>query len=177
MLTAMNLACVPLTADRFDDLARLFGSDRETANCWCMYWRVTPAAWRAGSAAGRREAFRARVEAGPPPGVVACRDGMPVGWSARPNPRDADLDRTWIISCFFLRREVRGEGLMTTLAEAACRHAAEHGAVAVEAAPVAPRRPLVWGEGFVGIASALERAGFAIVERRTELRSLMRWTP
>ena len=58
---------------------------------------------------------------------------------------------------------------------------ASNGATAVEAAARRPRpdpeAPLAWGEGFVGLVPALERAGFAAVEDRTPLRVLMRWTP
>jgi len=97
--------------------------------------------------------------------------------SAKPSPADADLSVVWAISCFYMRRDARGRGLMTTLARAACGFAAGQGAQAVEAAPIAPRRRLLWGEGYVGLRSALERAGVVEVEKRTDLRSLMRWTP
>lgn len=183
----------PLTPDRFADLEALFQTNGETRGCWCQYWRQTPKAWTACSAEERRRAFRAQVEAGPPPGILACRDGEAVGWvqvtprvdvprfnrarSAKPSPPDADLAAVWAVSCFFLRKDVRKQGLMTVLAREACAFAARHGAQAVEAAPIAPRRPLIWGEGYVGIRSALERAGFMEVEKRTDLRSLMRWVP
>jgi hypothetical protein len=68
---------------------------------------------------------------------------------------------------------------MTPLARAACAHAAGRGATAVEAAA---RRSsgasgTAWGDGFVGYAAALERAGFVAVEGRTPQRVLMRWRP
>jgi GNAT superfamily N-acetyltransferase len=190
---AEEFAFHPLTPDRFDDLAALFENDGTTRGCWCMYWRIGSKGWKSGSAEARRAAFRERVETGPPPGLLAYRGVETVGWvqitpradiprfnnarTARPTPPDADLGRVWAISCFFMRKDVRGRGLMTALAREACSFAAAHGADAVEAAPIEPRRPLIWGEGYVGIASALERAGFGVVERRTDIRSLMRWTP
>ncbi|MEO1090526.1 MAG: GNAT family N-acetyltransferase [Pseudomonadota bacterium] len=185
--------CHPLTPDRFGALEALFATDGVTRDCWCMYWRVRAKDWKAGSGSARHRAFRDRIEVGPPPGVLAYRSGEAVGWvqvtprsdvprfngarSAKPNAQDTDLDQTWAISCFFLRKDVRRQGLMTDLARAACAFAAERGAQAVEAAPIAPRRPLIWGEGYVGITSALQRAGFSTIEQRTELRTLMRWTP
>jgi len=183
----------PLTPDRFGDLEALFATGSEPRGCWCLYWRQTAKEWDACDAEGRHDAFRARVEAGPPPGLLAYRDGEAIGWvqvtpradvprfnrarSAKPSPADADLGTVWAVSCFYLRKDARGQGLMTTLARHACAFAARHGAQAVEAAPIAPHQPLIWGEGFVGLRSALERAGFAQVEQRTKLRSLMRWTP
>ncbi len=183
----------PLTPERFADLEALFQTSAETRACWCEYWRQTPKGWTACSNDDRRQVLRARVEAGPPPGLLAYREGAAIGWvqvtpraevprfnrarSAKPSPPDADLAAVWAVSCFFLRRDARMRGLMTVLAREACAFAARHGARAVEAAPIAPRRPLIWGEGYVGIRSALERAGFAEVEKRTDLRSLMRWVP
>ena len=192
-MTVAGTTFHPLTPDRFDDLAALFDSDGIARGCWCMHWRGSARDWKAGDAAARRQAFRDRVAAGPPPGILAYRDGAAVGWvqvspraevprfnaarSARPSPPDADLETVWAVSCFFLRKDVRGQGLMTALARAACGFAAGCGARAVDAAAIAPRRPLIWGDGYVGIVSALQRAGFVAIERRTELRILMRWTP
>ncbi|MBB4266122.1 GNAT family N-acetyltransferase [Roseospira visakhapatnamensis] len=183
----------PLTPDRFADLESLFGTSATTRNCWCVYWRQTWKEWNAGCGDDRREALRARVGAGPPPGILAYRDGEAIGWvqvtpradvprfnrarSAKPSPAETDLDAVWAISCFFLRKDARGQGLMTALTREACAFAARQGAQAVEAAPVTPHRPLTWDDGYVGIASALERAGFTLVEKRSERRSLLRWVP
>jgi len=184
--------CRPLVPERLDDLAALFAADGITRECWCMWWRVSAATWKAEDAASRRAAFAKRVAAGPAPGLVLYVDERPCGWvqitpraeiprfnrarTARPLA-DADLDATWAVSCFVVAKPARGRGLMTELARAACAYAADQGARAVEAAAVVPKRPLVWGEGFVGIVPALERAGFRSVEERSEIRRLMRWTP
>lgn len=183
-----------LTAERLDDLEALFDSDAITRDCSCMWWRQSAREWKAGTAAKRRRGFRKVVAGGPPPGILAYRDGRAVGWvqvtprvdiprfngpraSGRPADPATDLQTTWALSCFFLHHSARGAGLMVPLAEAACRYAAAHGARAVEAAALAPQGPLMWGDGFTGIVSALERAGFVAEEQRTKLRWLMRWTP
>lgn len=184
---------VPLTPEHFDDLEALFHSDAVTRGCFCMWWRQSAREWKQSSAGERRERFREVVGEGPP-GLLAYRDGRPLAWvqvtprravprfngpraASRPAPDAADLDSVWALSCFFIHREGRGGGLMTPLAAAACNFAAERGATAVEAAPVAPKGRLIWGDGYIGIVSALERAGFRRVEQRTERRWLMRWTP
>lgn len=181
----------PLTPELTGDLAALFEQDGTTRGCWCMHWRLSARGWRESDPASRRAAFEAGLGQGPPPGLLAYRKGEPTGWvqvtprsavprfnaarTARPEA-GADLDQVWALSCFFIRKDARGGGLMTALARAACALAADHGAVAVEAAPIEPRRELMWGEGYTGIASALARAGFEEVERRTEIRPFMRWT-
>jgi GNAT superfamily N-acetyltransferase len=182
----------PLTPDLWPAFAALFESDGIPRGCWCMWWRESAKAQRERTPDGRRAAFRARVEAGPPPGVLALEGDRALGWAqvapraetprfdaactAKPVP-GTDPARTWALTCFFVAREARGLGLMEALARAACAHAAGQGAAAVEAAPIEPHRPLIWGEGFVGLRAPLERAGFREVERRTPRRALMRWTP
>lgn len=187
-----EIAFAALTPSRWPDLERLFAGDGITRGCWCMWWRMAAPEWRAADADARRAGFLARVEAGPPPGLLAYRGGDPVGWvqvtpradvprfnrarTAKP-VEGADLAAVWAVSCFFLRKDARRQGLMTALARAACRHAAGQGAAAVEAAAIELRRKPVWGEGYVGIVPALERAGFRAVERRSPTRVLMRWVP
>ncbi|NNL35179.1 MAG: GNAT family N-acetyltransferase, partial [Silicimonas sp.] len=88
-----------------------------------------------------------------------------------------DADQVWAASCFFFAKSYRRSGLMTDLARAACDHAAQHGAAAVEAAALKPRDSLQRGDGFVGIVPALARAGYREIEERSAVRVLMRWTP
>lgn len=186
----------PLAPARLADMQALFETDSIARNCWCMHWRMAAKDWKTVRPPERRAAFAERVRTGDgadlPPGLLAYRDGAPIGWvqicpraevprfnsarTAKPDP-GADLGRVWALSCFFIAAPARGQGLMEALARAACAHAAAHGATAVEAAAIRPRRDLTWGEGFVGIASALARAGFETVEERGEVRSFMRWRP
>ena len=71
----------PLTPSRWTDLEIVFGDGRGVCGrCWCMYWRMPRRDFEASIGAGTRQLFRARVEAGPPPGLLAYRDGAPVGW-------------------------------------------------------------------------------------------------
>ena len=79
-----------------------------------------------------------------------------------------------MINCFFVRRGYRGKGMMAGLLAAAVELAKEQGANAVEACPIEPARDLMWGEGFVGLASALSGSGFSEIARRSPIRPLMR---
>jgi GNAT superfamily N-acetyltransferase len=154
-----------------------------------MWWRLKTSEFERMSRDARETAFRAHVAEGPPPGLVAYEGDIAVGW-VQVTPRaalprfsrsriakssDDDIDQIWAVSCFFVRKGHRRSGMMTELARAACTYASERGASAVEAAALEPKRPMMWGEGFVGLASALARAGFTEVERRSETRVLMRW--
>ena len=188
----MNLRFAPLTPDLWPVFEPFFAAQSETNNCWCMWWRLPSQEIVARNRDALRRAFQQRVEDGPPPGVLAFENDTPVGW-AQVTPRadvarfnkgrvskpdeDADLDRVWAVSCFFVARSHRRSGLMTGLAEAACAHAEARGAAAVEAAALKPRPELQRSDGFVGLVPALERAGFRTVEDRSAVRVLMRWTP
>ncbi len=178
----------PLTPDRWDDFVDLFGPERgANSGCWCMWWRMKRADWKAVPREEKRERFCAIVESGPPPGVLAYAGGAAAGWCAigpratlpRMNasrvaaPFDG-IDDVWAVNCFYIRAGKRGEGLMSRLLHAAVAFAAGQGAAAIEACPIDTKRKLVWGEGYVGIASVFRDAGFEEVARRSPTRPLMR---
>ncbi|MEZ5925629.1 MAG: GNAT family N-acetyltransferase [Hyphomicrobiaceae bacterium] len=188
-MTTAALTFEPLTPDRWDDLEQLFGPERGgNSGCWCLWWRIRKPEWDRLGKPGRKRQFRAVVAAGEVPGLLAYQGGRPVGWCAiaprtatpRLNtsrvaaPTDPVTAGDWAITCFYIASEHRQGGLMRSLIEAAVTHARRHGAKRVDACPIEPRRKLMWGEGFVGIASAFRRAGFVEVERRSETRILMR---
>jgi hypothetical protein len=76
-----KLEIVPLTPDRWDDLATLFDRPGDPKGCWCMFHRVRGRQFEQQWGKGNRDAFRKVVTDGPPPGLLAYRDGRPVGWS------------------------------------------------------------------------------------------------
>lgn len=185
-----SLALYPLTPDRWDDLVDLFGPERgASSGCWCMWWRLSRAEWQAVPRADRRERFHAIVEAGPPPGILGYDGDTAVGWCAV-GPRSslprmnrsriskpyAEIEGVWAVNCFYIRSGWRRKKLMRVLLDGAVQLAAEQGAEAVEACTIETERKLVWGEGFVGIASVFRAAGFAEVARRSPTRPLMRKT-
>ncbi len=178
----------PLTPDRWDDFVDLFGPERGAyGGCWCMWWRMPRAEWKAASRDEKRDRFRELVEAGPPPGILAYEDGTAVGWCAI-GPRAtlplmnrsrvaAPLDRVegvWAVNCFYVRAGHRRQRMMRVLLDGAVAFAAEEGAAIVEACTVETNRKLIWTEGYVGIASVFRAAGFEEVARRSPTRPLMR---
>jgi len=183
-----SLTLHPLAPDRWPDLVDLFGPERgATSGCWCTWWRMTRADWNAAPRDEKRDRFHAIVETGPPPGVLAYDGETAVGWCAV-GPRGtlpqmnrsrvaAPLDMTegvWAVNCFYIRSGFRGKKLMRVLLDGALAFAARKGARIVEACPIESGRKLIWGEGYVGIASVFQSAGFREVARRSPTRPLMR---
>jgi GNAT superfamily N-acetyltransferase len=187
----MRLRVHPLTPDRAADAAALFAADSVTRGCWCLHWRLPKPAREAMAPDDRRAAFLALPSTEDPPGLIGYDDAGPAAWvQITPRERLPQFQRvptarpaadtppgTWALSCFFLRKDLRRQGLMTELARAACAHAAARGATAVEAAARRREGSFLWGEGFTGLVPSLAAAGFAEVETRTPLRVLMRWVP
>jgi GNAT superfamily N-acetyltransferase len=185
-----ELACEPLTPERWPDLEALFGPRGAVGGCWCMHWRLRRAEYDRQKGVGNRAAFKAIVEAGPAPGLLAYQANRPVGWCAvAPRACYPTLERSrilkpvddqpvWSVTCFFVTRELRGQGVATELLRAAAEHAAAHGARIVEGYPVEPRGaagiPPVFA--FTGTAATFRAAGFHEVARRSPTRPIMRFT-
>ncbi len=193
---SVSLQVQPLTPDRWDDLEALFGEHGAAYGCWCMWWYQTDEEFYAHAGDDNRAAFQALVREGVVPGLLGYLDGRPIGWvCVRPRDAFAQIAATdyiaapepdptvWAITCFYIARDVRGQGLMEQLIGAAVDHARAQGASVVEAYPIdieaAPLERLEGGlyhtvHAHVGILSAFERQGFAVVERRLAYRPIVR---
>jgi len=102
--------------------------------------------------------MRERVLGGTPVGLLAYRGDHPVAWcSVAPKATferlgkgvGDDIDAVWSITCFFVPRAERGQGLVGRLIDAAIDAARQHGARAVEAYPVDVDSPSYRFGGFV----------------------------
>lgn len=177
----------PLTPDRQADFETLMGPKGGADGCWCMLWRLSAAAYRAGKGEANRDAMRERITNGRPPGLIGYLGDTPSGWiSVAPReefPRlggskilaPVDDRPVWSVTCFFIARPARGTGLATVLLRAAADFARGHGAEAVEGYPVDPgegRYPVSFA--WTGLAPIFEAAGFTEVARRSEKRPIMR---
>jgi GNAT superfamily N-acetyltransferase len=178
----------PLTPDRWDDLVTLFDRPGDPKGCWCMFYRVRSRDFERLWGKGARAAFREVVDESPPPGLLAYRDGVPVGWCAVA-PREAyprvlnsrvlrpedDAPVCWAIVCFYVLRSERRGGVAAELLAAAVAFAAEHGAEAVEGYPKDTEGAKKHAnEMFVGSMSMFAEAGFAEAARRSPTRPIMR---
>lgn len=185
---APKLQIHPLTPARWRDLEALFGERGACGGCWCMYWRLTRSDYERKKGAGNKKAFKKVVDSGPPPGLLAYTDGKPVA-SCAIGPREIypALERSrvlariddapaWSVTCFFVARPFRRQGVTVELLKAATAFARKNGAGVVEGYPVEPRKgrmPDVFA--YTGLPSAYRKAGFMEVLRRSETRPIMRY--
>lgn len=179
----------PLTIEHWDDFERLFGPRGACAGCWCMYWKLPRKEFNAGQGDGNRLAQKEIVDSGRTPGLLAYVDGVPAGWCAL-EPREAypglarsrilalvDETPVWSVTCFFVDRRYRRQGLTVALLRAVVDYVKEQGGKVVEGYPVEPRPGQKTSPVFIytGMASAFRQAGFVEVARRSETRPIMRY--
>lgn len=189
----MTVTVLPLTADLWDAFEELFGPQGACDDCWCTYFRVPKAARRLAGPAERRGFMLDRVRRGPPPGLLALESGKALGWmqigpradvpvwnggrraSAAVDPGDADDPAIWAISCFFVSKAARGQGLSHGLVSHGIDHARRHGARQVEACPRDRGTDPRGADLFVGLTHVFQKAGFRRVAERRAGRPLMRY--
>ncbi|MDP3898532.1 MAG: GNAT family N-acetyltransferase [Mesorhizobium sp.] len=190
----MDVAIVPLTPDRWADFEDLFGKQGACYGCWCTHFRLPPATRRDNDRARNKDHIRARIEAGPPPGLLAYQDGRAVGWMQigpradipewnNPGRASSPLDAAeavdpavWAISCFFLRASARGKGLTHRMVEGGIAYARAEGARVLEACPMDQSKGSRSIGLFVGSTRVFAKAGFATATVRKAGRPLMRLT-
>jgi GNAT superfamily N-acetyltransferase len=180
---------LPLTPERWDDFTQLFGPRGACAGCWCMYWKLPRKDFTAGQGDKNRLIQKGIVASGQTPGLLAYVDGIPAGWVAV-EPRDnypvlnnsrilkpIDEISVWSVTCFFVAKKYRNQGLTVALLKAAIGHVAKQGGKVVEGYPVEPREAAKAPPVFVytGLASAFKQAGFIEAGRRSETRPIMRY--
>jgi GNAT superfamily N-acetyltransferase len=176
-----------LTADRWPDLEELFGEKGACGGCWCMTWRLTRSEFARQKGPGTKRAFKKLVSKGRPPGVLAYAGKRAVAWCAVA-PREeypvlgrsrvlgpVDQQPVWSVSCFFVAREFRGQGVTVPLLHAAAKFAKSQGAKIVEGYPqdlgedTLPAA-FVW----TGLLPTFTAAGFKEVARRSAKRPIVR---
>jgi GNAT superfamily N-acetyltransferase len=174
----------PLTPARFADLVALFEEGGDARWCWCQYFRVRGLDWSNSTAAENRARLETMTVAGPPPGLVAYRDGRAVGWVSL-GPRESyerlehaqllarvDERPVWSIVCFVVSRRARRSGVAAALLEAAIGYAGANGATLLEAYPVdTGGAQIAAASAYHGTLPMFERAGFTVVARRQWNRS------
>lgn len=154
-----------------------------------MWWRVPRAEFRAGQKSGgarNKAAFRRVVRAGREPGILAYAGREPVGWCALA-PRaeyvglakarvlkPVDEKPVWSVSCFFIARDFRRQGLTVQLLRQAAAFARKKGAMLLEGYPVDPGGETPAAFAWTGLAAAFSKAGFCEVARRSVRRPIMR---
>ncbi|TKT76976.1 GNAT family N-acetyltransferase [Aquamicrobium sp. LC103] len=182
----------PLMPELWPQFEELFGKQGACYGCWCTHFRLPPAMRRENDRQRNKDFIRERIEAGPPPGILAFEGERPVGWmqigpradvpewnnsgrvSAPLMPGEAGDPAVWAISCFFIRANARGRGLTHRLVSAGVEFARGNGARLLEACPMDQSKDSRSIGLFVGSTRVFEKAGFEAVARRKAGRPLMR---
>ena len=176
----------PLSPKDWGNLESLFGKRGASGGCWCMWWRQRDAEFTRLHGESNRLAFKSLVESGTVPGLLAYQDGIAVGWCAiQPRECYSRLERSrvlarvddqpvWSVTCFYVGREHRRQGLMSGLLTAVIDWAASNGAHIIEAYPMDLREGARVSAAYMGVVPVFLKAGFAEVARRSQRRPIMR---
>jgi GNAT superfamily N-acetyltransferase len=183
----------PVGSERWEDLAALFGPNGAYSNCWCTWWILTGREFGEARPEERRRLLENLVAEGEEPGLLAYRQGIPVGWCAV-GPRQrytrmmsmrsqvyrpvGETEGNWVVNCFFIARGERRLGVASVLLEEAIRLAFARGAETIDGYPLlddADHPSPGAAALYVGSVSMFERAGFAEISRVNN-RPLMRLT-
>jgi ribosomal protein S18 acetylase RimI-like enzyme len=187
----MKLTVLPLTPQRWPDLAAIFGARgcSIARGCWCMAYRRS-GSWNPRPGTRRADANRAElkgiVDAGRSPGLIGYRGNVPVGWislapreefaklARSPVMRPVDDEAVWSIVCFVVPPAYRDQGVAHALLRGAIAYAREQGAKLLEAYPVDKSGRASDDTMWFGSKSMYDRAGFEEVARRKPQRPIVR---
>jgi GNAT superfamily N-acetyltransferase len=183
-----DLKTFSATPSRWADIEKLFGERGACGGCWCMFWRKSRKQYEVDKGSKNKQAFKQIVTNGSKPGIIAYLGNEPVGWCAIAPRKDyvalersrilkpVDDQPVWSVSCLFVRKDFRRQGVASKLLSAAVEFAKRRGAKIVEGYPVEPSNdnmpdPFLWH----GVPSAFKAAGFKEVLRRSKSRPIMRF--
>lgn len=177
-----------LTVENWNDFEDLFGEKGACGGCWCMAWRLKASIFNKQKGIENKNSMRAIVDSGDVPGIICYDNLTPIGWCSI-SPREKyirlagskilksiDDKPVWSISCFFVAKPYRMNGISTRLIKAAVEYAKENGTSIIEGYPTDMQGqtlpgPFIW----TGTLSAFIDAGFVEVVRRSKKRPVMRF--
>jgi GNAT superfamily N-acetyltransferase len=178
-----------LTSETWQGFETLFARHKGVrGGCWCTFHLCTSTQYWGMTWDQRREFQAAAVAQGRSHGLLVYDAGVPIAWCQYGPATDfrqfdrmraysklalpAELAPRWRISCIFVDKHRRGEGLSHVALSAAVASMRKHGGGIVESFPlVVPgaRRPQ-----YTGSVAMYEREGFREVARLGERTVLMR---
>ncbi|MGV3491608.1 MAG: GNAT family N-acetyltransferase [Devosia sp.] len=177
-----RLTFKPVTKSTAKDFEALFEATGSPKYCWCMAWRATPDEIKAAKGQARKGQMLGRIADGTPVGLVGYVDGQPAAWVSLA-PRDTFRglggpeaeagENIWSLTCMFVPRKNRGEGLGRELLAGAISYAKKRKATVLEAYPVDPDSPSYRHMGFVPL---FEGMGFVELGKAGTRRHVMRLT-
>ena len=182
-----DLSFKPLKRNLWTDLEELFGPRGACGGCWCMFWKLRGKAFDEAKNYETRQMHKSIVDSGVSTGLLAYLHGEVVGWVAV-EPRSAyeklaysralkpvDDQPVWSVTCFFVAKKFRRNGITVELLKAAVEHVRHQGGKIVEGYPIDARKDMAAPFIHTGAASAFRQAGFHEVARNTPTRPIFRF--
>jgi len=152
-----------------------------------MWWKQTGSEFKASKGESNRRLIQMYVKTNKIPGILLYDGKTPIGWCAvEPRSHYSRLDRSrilkpvdehpvWSITCFFIEKTRRKQGVMSRLIDAAIEYVRSQDGDIVEAYPIDPLKRTADAFIYTGIASTFRQAGFEEVARRSDTRPIMRY--
>lgn len=185
--TKWALTFHPLRPDRWGDFETLFGERGACGGCWCMAWRLKRSVFQQNKGTANKAAMKMLVQADEAPGILAYSGKQPIGWIAVARReqytilersrvlKPVDDAPVWSVSCFFIAKGFRKQGVSVRLLKSAADFVRRQGGAILEGYPVQPKMetmPDVFA--WTGLPSAFLKAGFVECDRRSPTRPIMR---
>lgn len=152
-----------------------------------MHWKLRGKAYDEAKGPGTRQMHKSIVDSGTVTGLLAYSKGAVVGWVAV-EPRSAyeklahsrvlkpvDDQPVWSVTCFYVAKDYRRQGVTVSLLNAAVEHVSHMGGRIVEGYPVDTSKNMPGPFIFTGTASAFQKAGFKEVARNSPTRPIFRF--
>ncbi|MCC6550029.1 MAG: GNAT family N-acetyltransferase [Ignavibacteriaceae bacterium] len=185
-INVKKLSYAPLSPETLADFEQLFGSNGACGGCWCMNWLIGKKKFNEGKGNTNRNRMRRLVRSGKEPGLLAYYDSEPIGWIAAAPRQEYDYLRrsrvlkqvddqpVWSVSCLFIRKDCREQGVSVQLLKAVKKFVKERGGNLVEGYPYEPSQKLPGAFVWTGLSSAYLKAGYKEAARFSESRPIYR---
>lgn len=186
--TNLKLKIFPLTYDRWKDFEALFGTNGACGGCWCMFWMMKRKEYDEKRKTGKtKTAMKNLIKKGLIPGLIAYSENKPVGWIAI-QPREnypvlansrvlkpVDEKPVWSVTCFFIHKKFRRQGITIELLNAAKKFVKQNGGKIIEGYPIKTDKDQPDPFVYTGLYPAFVKAKFKEAARRSERRPVMRY--
>ncbi len=152
-----------------------------------MHWKLRGKAYDEAKGYETRQMHKSIVDSGTVTGLLAYLHGEVVGWVAV-EPRSAyerlthskvlkpvDDREVWSVTCFFVAKKFRKQGINVELLKAAVEYVRKKGGKIVEGYPIEASKEMPAPFAFTGTASAFVKAGFNEVARNSPTRPIFRF--
>lgn len=183
----LDLTFHPLTQKLWRDFELLFGHNGACGGCWCMFWKLRGKAFDEATGDTARQMQKSVVDSKVVPGLLAYADGYPIAWIAV-EPRSAypklahsrvlkpvDDEEVWSVTCFFVAKKYRRQGVTVELLKAATDYVKKQGGKIIEGYPTDVQKDMPAPFVYTGTVSAFQQAGFKEVARYAPTRPIFRY--